>query len=224
MGKSMNKSEYFSPNNIESESKLLLEKLKSIINYREKYTLSKNSALMVLDVQKYFTYKHSHAFVPSSIAIIQNINKIIKCFNSFDFPIIFTRHFNSDNDSNMMNKWWNKRLEKESENFDLDKSIILKNNSIVIEKEHYDAFHETNLDIILKDLKVDTLHVCGLMTHLCCEATIRSAFIRGYKTFFVFDATASYNQEFHLASFLNLSHGFTVPILTNNLISELKNE
>ncbi len=222
MGKSMNKSEYFSPNNIESESKLLFEKLKSIINYREKFTLSKNSALLVLDVQKYFTDKYSHAFVPSSIAIIQNINNMIECFNSLDLPILFTKHFNSDNDSNLMNKWWNKRLEKESEYFDLDESIILKNNSIFIEKEHYDAFHETNLDIILKDLKVDTLHICGLMTHLCCETTIRSAFVRGYKTFFVFDATASYNQEFHLASFLNLSHGFTVPILTNNLISELK--
>lgn len=222
MGNFMNKSDYFNLNNIESESKLLFEKLKSIINYREKFTLSKNSALMVLDVQKYFTDINSHAFVPSSIAIIQNINKIIECFYNNNQPIIFTKHFNSDNDTNMMNKWWNKRLEKESEYFDLDESIILNSNSIVIEKEHYDAFHETNLDIILKELKVDTLHVCGLMTHLCCETTIRSAFVRGYKTFFVFDATASYNQEFHLASFLNLSHGFTVPISTNNLISELK--
>lgn len=221
---SMNKSVYFSEDKIDQESIILFEKLKSSINIREKFALNRNSALIVLDVQKYFTDKLSHAFVPSSPAIIQNINRLIVSFKKLDLPIFYTKHFNSNNYSNMMNKWWNKKLEKESSLFDIEESIIVGSSSIIIEKEYYDAFYLTELDRRLNDLGVDSLVVCGLMTHLCCETTIRSAFVRGYKSFFVFDATATYNVDFHCASFLNLSHGFSIPKLTNNVISEIENE
>ena len=61
------------------------------------------------------------------------------------------------------------------------------------------------------------------MTNLCCETTARSAFIRGFDVIMPVDATAAYNYEFHLATFLNLAYMFTRPVKTESLVGMLKN-
>jgi len=63
--------------------------------------------------------------------------------------------------------------------------------------------------------------ICGVMTHLCCETTARSAFMRGFEVFFTVDGTATYTEAFHRASLLNLSHGFAVPVLVENILEKL---
>ena len=50
--------------------------------------------------------------------------------------------------------------------------------------------------------------VTGVVTHLCCETTARSAFVRGFQVTFPVDATVTYGEEHHLATLLNLAHGF----------------
>ncbi len=56
------------------------------------------------------------------------------------------------------------------------------------------------------------------MTHLCCETTARSAFVRGFEVFFTIDGTATYNKEFHFATLHNLAHGFALPILVDEIL------
>ncbi|MCK5430721.1 MAG: isochorismatase family protein, partial [Anaerolineales bacterium] len=89
----------------------------------------------------------------------------------------------------------------------------------VILKSTYDAFLDTSLDNILHDNKVEQVVICGVMTHLCCETTARSAFIQGFDVFFTVDGTATYNQEHHLATLLNLSHGFATPLLIGEVLA-----
>lgn len=55
------------------------------------------------------------------------------------------------------------------------------------------------------------------MTHLCCETTARSAFIRGFDVFFTIDGTATYNEDFHFGTLYNLAHGFAVPLLIDEI-------
>jgi isochorismate hydrolase len=57
------------------------------------------------------------------------------------------------------------------------------------------------------------------MTHLCCETTARSAFMRGFEVFFTIDGTATYNEEHHWAALLNLAHGFATPVLVDEVVS-----
>ena len=83
----------------------------------------------------------------------------------------------------------------------------------IIQKERYDAFWKTPLDVFLKNEGVEQVIISGVMTHLCCETTARSAFMRDYKVFFTIDGTATYTEELHMASLLNLAHGFAKTIL-----------
>ena len=90
-----------------------------------------------------------------------------------------------------------------------------------IEKTQYDAFYQTALEDLLKEKGITQVVITGVMTHLCCETTARSAFMRGFTVFFPIDGTATYNEDFHRSTLLNLSHGFAIPALIEELAEEV---
>lgn len=74
----------------------------------------------------------------------------------------------------------------------------------IIPKRRYDAFFETDLDLTLRELGVDTLIVVGADTNICVLQTLAGAYFRCYKTIVVSDATATFligTQEWGLEYF-----------------------
>lgn len=67
---------------------------------------------------------------------------------------------------------------------------------VVIDKSGYSAFHQTDLDQILRAQGVDTLLVCGVTTEVCVSTTVRAATDLGYHCITVADACAA--SEAHL--------------------------
>jgi ureidoacrylate peracid hydrolase len=61
---------------------------------------------------------------------------------------------------------------------------------IVVYKHHYSAFHETELDAVLRGLGVKYLIVTGCTTSVCVESTIRDAHSRDYACILLEDCTA----------------------------------
>jgi len=47
-----------------------------------------------------------------------------------------------------------------------------------------------------------------------------AAFTRNFRVFLTIDGTATYNRHIHRASFLNLPHGFSTPVVCSALIGE----
>jgi len=56
-----------------------------------------------------------------------------------------------------------------------------KKGDYVIQKRRYSAFQGTDLDQILRELKVDTLIIVGLVTDICIQHTAADAFFHGYR-------------------------------------------
>ena len=181
---------------------------------------SGKAALIVLDMQEFFLNPQSHAFIPSAVAILPGVQRIIKVFNDTRRPVIFTRHLNTEHDAGMMKVWWHDLISSSSQL----SAIIPKLNyraSQVINKSQYDAFYNTSLADILRGEKVSQLVITGVMTHLCCESAARSAFVRGFRVFFPVDGTATYNKAFHEATLRNLSHGFAYIVTINEILEEM---
>jgi nicotinamidase-related amidase len=117
----------------------------------------------------------------------------------------------------MMNKWWadmiqeSSPMSKISDKFDISRGVIVR-------KSQYDAFYNTTLDVTLKQHYVKQVVVTGVMTNLCCETTARSAFVHGYEVFFPIDGVATYDDECHRSTLLNLAYGFAHIVLMDDLI------
>lgn len=65
----------------------------------------------------------------------------------------------------------------------------------IVPKRRYSGFFQTNLDILLRELKVDTVIVTGLHTHMCVRHTSADAYQLGYKVVVATEATNSFTKE-----------------------------
>lgn len=175
------------------------------------------AALLVLDMQRYFLEPSAHAYIPSASAILLNLQNLIAAFERYRRPVIFTRHLNTPENAGAMAQWWRDLVRAENPLSALTPELITGEHPILI-KNQYDAFYQTDLETQLRRRNTQQVVVSGVMTHLCCETTARAAFVRSFQVFFLVDGTATYNQDFHRASLLNLAHGFATPVLTQEIL------
>ena len=70
----------------------------------------------------------------------------------------------------------------------------------VFQKRRYSAFQGTGLDQLLRELKVDTLILTGVVTDICIQHTAADAFFRGYKIIVPEDCVEAINEQTQKAS------------------------
>jgi bifunctional isochorismate lyase/aryl carrier protein len=169
-------------------------------------------------MQAHFLEQDSHAFVPSAPAIVPGIHSLIHAFEKAKRPVVRTRHLNTLKNAGMMSRWWRDLIIARSAYSKFFGPFQIPN-SIEIKKSQYDAFFRTRLERALHEKGTQQVVICGVMTHLCCECTARSAFMRGFEVFFTIDGTATYNEELHRSSLQTLAHGFAIPVLVEEVLS-----
>ena len=70
----------------------------------------------------------------------------------------------------------------------------------VVVKNRINPFFQTNLDLVLRQLQVDTLVLCGVSTEFVILSTAMAAHDRDYNVIVLEDATASSTEELHAAA------------------------
>jgi nicotinamidase-related amidase len=181
------------------------------------------SALLVVDMQEFFLDASSPTFTCGAAAILPSVKKMIRAFRAGRRPVIFTRHVHHpDNlDSGIMGWWWEGKCLEGSPESEIHPSIAPRANEKVVFKHRYSAFYNTDLETVLRCLKIEDLVIAGVMTNMCCESTARDAYYRDYRVFFPADGTGTINEEMHLASLLNLSYGFALVTTSEAIVAAM---
>ena len=179
------------------------------------------SALLVLDMQGYFVDPGARALIPSAPDIVQVISRLAGVFETVGAPVVFTRHLDVKGEAGMMERWWGGLICREDPLSEIWHELEPEGREI-LDKSKYDAFLGTGLDGRLRDAGVERLVIAGVMTHLCVETTVRSAFMRDYEVFVTVDATATYNRELFDGSLRAMAHGFAVPVGSRSILEAFK--
>ena len=218
-----NPESYVTRDNLEVKTKVWLEKI-AAFNTHEMKLKKENSALLVIDMQKFFLDPNSPSFTCGGMAILPNLKKLIASFRKAGRPVIYTCHVHHPDfiDAGIMKWWWEGAcLEGTPESLVHDDIAPLEREKVIF-KHRYSAFYNTDLETILRCLKIEDLVISGIMTNMCCESTARDAYYRDLKVHFLADATGSVNEEMHLASLLNLAFGFAYVTTAENIIGQLE--
>jgi len=96
---------------------------------------------------------------------------------------------------------------------------------LVVDKVRFDAFQWTSLEPLLRGLGVTELVICGVVTNICVETTIRSAFMRDFPVIMLADCCAAKTRRLHelsvevlssyaLADIASITEGFDVAAAT----------
>ena len=67
----------------------------------------------------------------------------------------------------------------------------------VITKHFPNSFYQTELNVLLQAQDITDIVVCGMMTHMCVDATVRAAKDLGYKCTIMYDTCATKDLEFN---------------------------
>ena len=201
---------YVPARNIEEKTRQWLERIREFNQHRLRLRRSR-CALLVIDMQDHFLVPSSASFICGGPAIVPGLRTLVRAFRKAGRPVIYTRHVHHPDgiDAGIMKWWWEGMCVEGTPESEIHPSLRPRKREKVVFKHRYSAFFDTDLDTILRCLKIEDLVVTGVMTNMCCETTARDAYCRDYRTFFLADGTATINEEMHVASLLNLSYGFS---------------
>lgn len=69
--------------------------------------------------------------------------------------------------------------------------------STVVQKNYPNSFRETTLQEKLQEKGIKDIIICGAMSHMCVDTTVRAAFDLGYNVELISDACATKDLVFH---------------------------
>lgn len=161
-------------------------------------------ALIVVDMQNYFVLEGAPLECPDARMQIPLIQAIISKCRELGVPIIYTLHEPDPACCPLeagMTPWIMEfgALAGTEEAKVVDE-LTPESGDILVSKRRFSAFYQTELELILRNLKkdeqpVDTLIICGTLANVCCESTVRDAYFRDFKVVFGTDINAAMTPE-----------------------------
>lgn len=143
-----------------------------------------NTALIIIDIQNnYFEGGKMELYKPEEAA--EKAKMVLEFFRKRKLPIFHVLHsFNIKGDPNTIDEL--RKIHKSVEPIDNEKIII---------KQKPSSFLRTDLKYCLDEAKVNKLVVCGMMSHMCIDTTVRAAQDYGYEVVLLEDACATKELE-----------------------------
>lgn len=199
-------------------------------------------ALLVIDMQNgYCTPGGSYEEYGGNIGadlnayrqIIPNIARLVTTLRELKIPIFYTQQVREESGIDLFTRLHRIIPKRRAEFLRIpacvrgtwDAAIIdeLKptNNDHIVIKRRDSAFQDTELDLWLRSIYVDTIVCTGVDTAICVENTLTDAFNIGYDVILVEDATASSWQKIGQATVRKVAGSYGWVIKTDRLIELL---
>ena len=179
------------------------------------------TVLLIIDIQNDYFEKGSMTLVGSDKAS-NNAKLILERFRRESLPIIHIQHIaNSPKASFFL---------PDTKGAEIHHNVKPTGKEKIIVKHYPNSFRETELLDYLKGEKITDLVICGMMTHMCVDATARAAKDFGFTIILIGDACATKDLEINgqrvsaeevQNSFLAaLNYSYTTVMFTNDYLKE----
>jgi nicotinamidase-related amidase len=144
------------------------------------------TALLIIDIQNdYFENGKMPLVNPDSAA--RNTRLILDRFRAGNLPVIHIQHI-----ATRPNSTFFQPVTKGSE---INETVKPLDNEKLIIKHYPNSFKDTELLDYLTKNSISDLVVCGMMTHMCVDATVRAAKDFGFNIKLISDACATRDLE-----------------------------
>ena len=141
-----------------------------------------DTALLVIDIQNdYFPGGANPLF--EVVKAGAKASDILELFRKKGMPVVYIQHVSTRPGATF--------FAPGTQGVEIAHMVRPRPGEKVIEKHFPNSFRETELDAHLKSLGVKKLVVCGMMTHMCVDATVRAAKDLGYDVTLIGDACAT---------------------------------
>ncbi|MBT5185186.1 MAG: cysteine hydrolase [Kordiimonadaceae bacterium] len=192
------------------------------------------TALIVIDMQKYFMEPGMAAEVPVARDIVANINKLASSIRETGGQVAWvlsTFDENTFKDWSVMKDLFSaERCDAMVENLSIGgpghllwPEFEVENQDWHIHKNRFSAFinGSSDLEKRLKEAEIDTVIITGTLTDVCCESSARDAMMCNFKTIMITDANAAACDDDHNNALNAVARLFADVLSSDEMISRL---
>ena len=145
------------------------------------------TALLIIDIQKdYFPGGKFPLVNPEDAA--KKAYQLLQCFREHGGHHVHIQHISLKPDATFFIKG-----DSGSDIHDLVAHFV---GEPIVYKNYPNAFRETKLLEILKEWEIERLVICGMMTHMCVDATARAAADLGFQVLLAEDACTTRDLQY----------------------------
>lgn len=174
------------------------------------------TAVLVVDMQYDFVAEDAPVKCRNAKKIVEPIRSLLKTARKRGVPVIYLKEVHRAN-------WVDIGVEREkeplhcmegTEGVEIVEELTPKEGDYVIEKRRYSGFYGTDLELLLRCLKVDTLIITGVATNLCVRATCEEAKFRDYHIMVPRQCVAGTSIESHECTLSDIQsyYGEVLPV------------
>jgi nicotinamidase-related amidase len=145
------------------------------------------TALLVIDIQNDYFPGGKHPLV-DPLEAAQKANVILQCFREHGGHHIHIQHISKKPDASFFISG--------DRGTDIHDSVAHFEGEPIMYKHEPNAFLNTNLLEILNGWGIERVVICGMMTHMCVDATARAASDLGFQVIVAEDACATRDLTF----------------------------
>ncbi|MGD0278706.1 MAG: cysteine hydrolase family protein [Smithella sp.] len=147
-----------------------------------------NTALVLIDIQQDYFPKGSMEVVGAVEASLA-AKKLLGYFRQENLPVVHIQHVSIREGATF--------FLPDTEGINFHENVRPVSGETVIKKYFPNSFRDTGLDEYLIFREIKELVICGMMTQMCIDATVRAAFDKGYSCVVAHDACAARSQVFN---------------------------
>ena len=150
-------------------------------------------AVLVIDVQQAFREAPHEAF--EAERVIATINQLTGRARAAGISVLFVQHESPTGP-----------FARGAATWELAEGLRVEPGDGVIPKKASDAFHETGLADLLRELRIAEVVVCGMQSDYCVDSTVRRALALGFDVRLVDDAVTTIDNGVLKAAQITAHH------------------
>ena len=147
-----------------------------------------NTALLLVDIQQDY-FPGGRMEVVGALEASRAAKRLLGCFRQGNLPIVHIQHISMRAGATF--------FLPDTEGINFHENVRPVPDETIIKKYFPNSFRDTDLQKYLESKAINELVICGMMSHMCIDATVRAAFDEGYSCVVAHDACAAKNLVFN---------------------------
>jgi len=157
-------------------------------------------ALVLIDVVNAFFSPQGSFYFPETRGILEHVKALLEAARRKGVLVVHVQEGHREGHPDFEERKLPSHCFIDSFEAQAPPGLEPQEGEVVLIKRRYSAFFATDLDLLLREHRVEKLIIAGVKTNVCVRATAQDAFALGYEVYIPREAVGSNREHLHQAS------------------------
>ncbi|GAV21914.1 cysteine hydrolase family protein [Carboxydothermus pertinax] len=161
--------------------------------------------IVIIDMLNDFIGPNAPLRCPDGEKIVPNLQKLVEFAHEKGINVVFVQEAHRKNDADFRVRPVHAIKGTWGSDFIPELRPDEEKGDYIVQKRRHSAFAYTDLDLYLREEKIDTVVVTGVWTNVCVRSTASDALYHAYNVIAISDCCASKDEEMHQAGLRDMA-------------------